>query len=405
MKLLVVTQYFYPENFRVNELVTELVARGHEVDVLTGLPNYPHGRFFEGYGWRGPRRERLLGAIVRRVPMLARGNGKAIRLALNYLSFAMSASLAALVSIPRNYDAIFVFEPSPITVGLPALVAARRSNAPVLFWVLDLWPESLRATGAVTNEPIIKAVGVMVRGIYARCSLILAQSRGFFSSIAAHGVDPGRLRYFPNWIEADYEKAAPPAARAGDGTFRIVYAGNIGTAQDFPAIIEAASMLAERAPQVRWVIAGDGRMAPWVRDQVERRGLAGKMQLLGQLPGESMPALFATADALLVALRPDPIFSLTIPGKVQSYLAAGKPLLAMLDGEGARVVEDAGAGLVARAGDPHSLAACVIELVSRGAQEVASMGLRGQEYAMREFGRQQLFDKLEAWLHECSNKS
>lgn len=401
MKLLVVSQYFFPENFRVNELVAELVRRGHEVTVLTGMPNYPQGRFFEGYGWRGPRHELFAGAKVLRVPLIPRGKGGGLRLVLNYLSFALFASLVAFWRLPREHDAIFVFEVSPVTVGLPAIVAAWRSKAPILFWVLDLWPQSLLATGAVRAGWLLKLVAQGVRWIYSRCELVLGQSRAFLDSIHELGADPVRLRYFPNWIEAEYEAAPSTAKVIRQGEFRIVYAGNIGVAQDFPAIIEAAALLAETAPHVRWVLAGDGRLFHWVKSEIYRRGLVGKFELLGQLPSACMPKLFASADALLVTLRADPVFSLTIPGKVQSYLASGKPVLAMIDGEGARVVVESGAGLVAAAGDSSQLARLAIQLAEMPVNDLAAMGLRARQYAMREFGRQKLFDRLEGWLQEA----
>jgi glycosyltransferase involved in cell wall biosynthesis len=401
LKLLVVTQYFHPENFRVNELVAEMVKRGHEVTVLTGLPNYPQGRFFEGYGWHGPKRELFAGATVFRVPLIPRGNGGGLRLVLNYLSFALFASLAALWRLPRQQDVIFVFEVSPVTVGLPAIVAAWRSNAPILFWVLDLWPQSLQATGVVRADWAIKLVARGVRWIYSHCELVLGQSHAFLDNIRELGVASIRLRYFPNWIEAEYEAMPPLPDTAEEDEFRIVYAGNIGIAQDFPAIIEAATLLAKSSPSVRWVLAGDGRLTTWVKAEVSKRGLADKFEFLGQLPSACMPELFAGAGALLVTLRSDPVFSLTIPGKVQSYLASGRPILAMIDGEGARIIKDSDGGLTAAAGDSAQLARLAMQLVAMPADELAAMGQRARQFALREFGRQLLCDRLEGWLQEA----
>ncbi len=402
MKLLVVTQYFHPENFRVNELVAEMVRRGHEVTVLTGLPNYPQGRFFPGYGCSGPWRQQITGAQVFRVPLFPRGQSNSWHLAMNFLSFAFSASLAALIRIPREQDAIFVFEPSPITVGLPAIAASFRCKAPIVFWVLDLWPESLEATGAVRSPWILGRMEKLVKWIYSRCHLVLGQSKGFLDNITRLGVPPVRLRYFPNWIEAGYEAVALAAERGSRNKFRIVYAGNIGAAQDFPAIIEAAEKLAQKAPQVSWIIAGDGRLSSWVKQEVATRGLQEKFEFLGQLPPQDMPELFASADVLLVALRSDPVFALTIPGKLQSYLASGKPVLAMLDGEGARVVEESGAGMVAPAGDADRLAELALRLAGMQAWELEQMGSQARGYADREFGREMLFERLENWLQEVA---
>lgn len=404
MRLLVVSQYFWPENFRVNELVEGLVERGHQVTVLTGQPNYPTGRFFNGYNALSFREEVLLGAKILRVPMLARGSGRALQLVLNYLSFALSASLAARIRLSGSFDAIFVFEVSPVTVGLPAIVASRRFSAPILFWVLDLWPESLQATGAVNNPHLLSLIAKGVRWIYAQCAQVLVQSRAFNARIEALGFPSERIRYLPNWTEGDYEQPREGTAsvQRNANEFCIVYAGNIGAAQDFPAVVEAATLLAQELPQARWVIAGDGRMSQWLKDEVTRRGLARRFDFLGQLPPLRMPDLFAGADALLVSLRSDPVFALTIPGKVQSYLASGRPVLAMLDGEGARVVVESGAGLAVASGDARSLADSAKALAGMTSTQREEMGYRGREYAQREFGRQAIFDRLEDWLCEAT---
>lgn len=404
MNLLVVTQYFAPESFRINDLVSGLITRGHSVTVLTGQPNYPSGNFIQGYGWRGPRREFLLGAEVVRVPLVARRGGGALRLLANYLSFAFFASLAARFRVRGSFDAVLVFGVSPITVGIPAAIAARRLRAPMLFWVLDLWPDSLRAAGAVRSPSILAVVGHFAKWIYSRCALVLVQSRGFEPKIIAQGVSRNRLRYFPNWIEKEYEFRETLYDSSGadlPAGFRIVYAGNIGVAQGFPEIIDAAARLAQLQPEVRWIIAGDGRMAKWVREEVSRRGLNDVMTFLGQQPPEKMPALFESADALLVSLKADPVFALTVPGKVQSYLSAGKPVLAMLDGEGARIVNEAGAGSTCGAGDVDGLVELVRTLVTMTPEKRRTMGTRGQAYAMAEFGRDTLFDRLEGWLREA----
>lgn len=405
MKILVVSQYFYPENFRINDLVDGLVERGYNVTVLTGQPNYPEGRFPDGYGWFGSRRETIRAVEVIRVPLVARGSSRAFRLVLNYLSFALFASLATFFRVPGRFDAIFVFAPSPVTVGIPAYFARRRFGAPILFWVLDLWPESLAATGAIQSPVVLRLVGHFVRWVYQQCNYVLVQSKGFFGNVAELGVPVERIRYFPNWIESEYlsmDSYRDEAETQSDRLdFRIVFAGNIGAAQDFPTILDAAEIVTSKMPNVRWVIAGDGRLAAWVHSEVERRGLGRQFEFLGQLPPARMPAIFATADALLVALRADPVFSLTIPGKTQSYLAAGKPVLAMLDGEGAKMLSESGGGLACGAGDAKALAALVFKLSAMSAEQRQAMGLSGQTYALREFGRDLLFERLEGWFAEA----
>jgi colanic acid biosynthesis glycosyl transferase WcaI len=398
VKVLVVSQYFWPEDFRVNDLVAGFVERGHEVTVLTGLPNYPGGRFFPGYGLKGPWREHYAGATVLRVPLLARGGAGGIRLLLNYLSFVVFGIWGAVFRLRGPFDFIFVSEVSPITVGIPAAFARWRFRAPILFWVLDLWPETLSALGVVRSPRILNAVSALVRWIYARCSRVLVQSRAFVPEVLRHGVAKERVLYFPNWVESAYisadtvASAATPAVPRG---FTVMFAGNIGEAQDFPAIIDAAELL--KNTEVCWLIVGDGRIAERAKQDVVSRGLQHRVRFLGRHPADQMPALFAGADALLVSLRRERIFALTIPGKVQSYLASGRPVLAMLDGEGAKVVEEARAGFVCAAGDAQALAANVLKLAALPPEDREKLGANGRRYAKEHFERQHLFDQLQDW--------
>lgn len=403
MRILIVSQYFWPENFRINDLAAGLRERGHEVSVLTGYPNYPSGRIFEGYGFLRRCREDYGGIKVHRVPLFPRGSGRGWRLALNYLSFVFFASLWGPFICREKYDLIFVYEPSPVTVGIPAAVLKKIKRAPLFFWVLDLWPESLSATGALREGPALRAVDRLVRRIYARCDRLLIQSQSFGSYLERQGVAREKIVYFPNWAEALFEEAAlqpePGAGRdEGDfpGGFRVVFAGNIGAAQDFPTILRAAELLQQRCPDIRWIIVGGGRMEPWVREQVGLRGLSEIVFLAGEHPLEDMPRFFARADVMLVTLRDDPIFALTIPGKLQSYLACGRPVAAALDGEGARVIRESGAGLAAPAEDAAALAEAVERLYRLPAEERDGMGQRGRDYYRRHFRREMLFDRLEA---------
>src|SRR5262245_28638700 len=263
MNILIVTQYFWPENFRINDLALGLRNRGHKVTVFTGKPNYPDGRFIPGYGFFERSSDNFERIPVIRVPLVPRGNGGAVRLVLNYLSFALFACILAPFRCKGGFDAIFVFEPSPITVGLPALVLKRFKRAPVLFWVQDLWPESLSATGAVRAPLILGAVARLVRLIYRHCELILVQSRAFIEPIAAFGIDRARIRYYPNSAEELY-RVVDSATGADSGIrlpsgFRVMFAGNIGAAQDFATILEAAQRLKDEG-DIHWVIVGDGRM-------------------------------------------------------------------------------------------------------------------------------------------------
>lgn len=402
MRLLVVTQYFWPENFRVNDLVAELVRRGHQVTVLTGRPNYPAGEFFADFVANPQAFNVYAGAKVVRVPHLARGKG-GLRLMLNYASFALSATCAGLWKLRgKPFDAIFCYEPSPITVGLPAAAMRAVKKAPLTFWVLDLWPETLHAIGVVKSAAILSAVGKLVTFIYRRCDLILAQSRSFIPQIRKYAGPESRVEYFPSWAEAEYDMAevAPaPEVDSRQGTFSVMFAGNIGDAQDFPAILAAAELLKETT-SVRWLIVGDGRLSSWLAQEVKARGLEHCVHLLGRFPVERMASFFKRADALLVSLKDEAIFSMTIPGKLQSYLAAGQPVIAMLNGEGADVVERAGAGLTCAAGDHHGLAKAVLQMAAMTQQQRETLGQNGLGASHAQFNRATLIGQLEQWLDE-----
>ena len=414
MKLLIVTQYFWPENFRINDLALGLREKGHEVQILTGIPNYPGGRFFTGYNFSGPLFETYEDIPVFRVPFIPRGNGTRIRLVLNYFSFVFFACLLAPLRRLGSIDLIFIYEPSPITVCLPALLLKRLKSAPIMFWMQDLWPESLSATGAISSEKILKMVDILVRFIYRGCERILVQSRTFIEPVKRQDGDPNRILYFPNSAEELYqpvviEKDAPEGAIMPEG-FCVTFAGNIGAAQDFETILNAAERLKEHK-YIHWVIIGDGRMFQWVKRQVIKRRLSETVHLLGRYPAEAMPRFFALSDVLLVILKKEPIFALTIPSKVQSYLACAKPIIAALDGEGARVIKEAGAGVTCPAENPKALTEAVLNLYNVSEKDRKEMGKKGRSYFEKHFEREMLIDRLDGWMkalvtqrHEVTKK-
>jgi len=403
VRLLVLTQYFWPENFLINDVVAGLVARGHEVVVHTGLPNYPGGRHFDGYGALGPFREEYRGARVRRVPLVLRGSGGAVRLVLNFLSFAASATLLAPFAARGRFDAILVYEPSPMTIGVPARALRALKRAPLAFWVQDLWPESLSATGAVRNGAILALVEALIRWIYRGCDRVLVQSEAFIPSVEAHGVPRSRIRYLPNSADPFYRRisASVNDAEASElpSGFRVMYAGNIGAAQDFPTILAAAELL-KGGQDIHWIVLGDGRMRPWVEEEVRTRGLGATFHLLGARAPERMPRYFAHADVLLATLRREPIFAYTIPSKIQSYIACGRPVIAALEGEGGRIIREAGAGWVVPPEDPKALADAVLAARALAKPELDAMGSRGELWFREHFEREKLLSRLESFLAE-----
>ena len=406
MKLLVVTQYFWPENFRINDLVTDLVARGHEVTVLTGKPNYPDGETFKEFLSTPSNYNHYNGAKIIRVPMLARGKGS-ISLFLNYISYAVSASIFGVWALrKKKFDSIFTYAPSPITVGIPAITIRAIKKIPLVFLVLDLWPESLEAVGIVRSKLILKCVGLLVSFIYTRCDLILAQSKSFIPRIKEYARIDSPIEYFPSWAESvitmqDVQPA--PEIDSKMGVFKVMFAGNIGEAQDFPAILAAADRL-RKYKKIQWLIIGDGRKADWVKEKILQMGLDEHVLMLGRYPVERMPSFFQHADALLVTLKDELIFSMTIPAKLQAYLAAKKPILGMLNGEGAEIIQRSGAGISCAAGDDKALAATVLKLYEMDAESRDALGRNGFEFGIKEFDRFKLINQLESWLKNLTYK-
>jgi colanic acid biosynthesis glycosyl transferase WcaI len=400
MNILIITQYFWPESFRNNDVIAGLRERVHDVTVLTGIPNYPAGKFFPGYTYFNKRMDDYQGIRVRRVPILPRGKGGTIKLIINYLSFMLGAAILGPFYCRKRYDLIF-FSLSPFTEGIPAIIFKKLHRAKAVYWAQDIWPESLSSTGTIRSGYLLRLIQYFIRMIYSNCDMVLMQSRVFTSYIEREGISKEKIRYFPNSAEELYKQVtlprdAPEHSLMPTG-FRIVFAGNIGAAQDFGTILSAAEAIREYK-DIHWVIIGDGRLRSWVEDQVKIRNLSDTVHLIGRYPVEDMPRFFSLADALLVTLKKEPIFALTIPGKVQSYLACARPIIAALDGEGARIVDEAGAGLSCPAENPEQLSQTVLKLYHMSGSERDRMARNGREYFERNFERNVLLDKLDGLL-------
>ncbi len=393
MRVLLVTQYFYPENFKSNDVAFEIARRGYDVTVLTGLPNYPGGKVFDGYGIFRKRKETINGVKVLRTLVVPRGKGGGVRLALNYMSWAFIASVwAFFMSLFNRYDAVIVHETSPITQGFPALVVKWMRRVPMYFWVLDLWPESLQAAGNINNRHVLGFFAWVAKLMYRNSEKILISSRGFRESILDKGDFEDKLVYFPNWAE-DVFAASPdvPVPALPDG-FKVMFAGNVGEAQDFDNVLRAAMLL--KGTGVRLIILGDGRKKAWADSFVAENDLEDVVFMMGRHPLETMPVFFSQADVLFLSLKNDYIFSLTAPAKLQAYMASGKPVLAMVDGEARNLIEDAECGLSCAAGDYEAFAQCVLTIKSMSADERDEMGRKGLEYFDRNFRKDKCIDKL-----------
>jgi glycosyltransferase involved in cell wall biosynthesis len=398
MKILLISQYFYPENFKINDLIFSLKERGHEITVLTGKPNYPKGDFFDGYSWNSSDLEIINDIPVFRTNLFPRGNGGAVSLFLNYISFAI-LSLFKIRKIKGPFDVIFVYQTSPVTVGIPAVFAKKLFKAPIYFWVQDLWPESLKAAGGIKNLYILSFFNSLTKWIYNNSRKVLIQSNGFREYILNQGITDDKIIFYPNLTESFYKPVKEVKEYQEffqNEFFNIVFAGNIGEAQSFKTIIGAIDNIKELPVKV--IVIGDGRYKETALRLIKEKDLESHFNFIGSFPPTEMPKFFSQADALLVSLKKNKIFSLTIPAKIQSYLACGKPVIASLDGVGAKIITDANCGVVSPAENTLLLSEKTRELMTLDKSKYHEMGLNARAYYEKAFDRTALLEKLEVIL-------
>ncbi len=388
-RILICTNHFFPETFRCNDMAFELANRGYDVTVLTAIPDYPKGKYFDGYGVFCRRRETVNGVKVIRGFIIPRGNGGGIRLLLNYLSFFISSIILSIyVGLFKRFDQVIVHETSPVMIGVPGVIAKKLQRIPMLFWVLDLWPESLKAAGGINNRHVLGMFESLTKWIYRNSDKILMSSKGFETSILKKGDFSDKLVYFPNWADRALGQIENGELKIDNfewpNGFIVMFAGNMGEAQDFDHIMEAALKL-KNHQDIHFVFVGDGRKRPWVESYCMDHNLQDTVHWVGRHPIEAMPFFFEKADIMLMTLMDIEIFNLTAPAKLQAYMSAGKPILAMMNGEGPRIIEDAKCGLSVPAGDSSALADAILQLSKMDKTYLMKMGGNGKLYQMIHF--------------------
>ena len=403
--MLVVSQYYWPEGFRINDVTRSLVDRGIHVDVLTGKPNYPGGRIYDGYRLWGCESEEFHGVQINRVPLIPRGKNSKVQLAINYLSFIFfGLIIGPWLERGKRYDVVFVYGLSPLLLAIPALFIGWIKKAPVIIWVQDLWPQSLSATGYIRNRWLLWLVELAVRFIYRHADMILVQSQAFIKPVGTLAGDTP-VEYYPNSVDPSFALPAinEPPDVAGLGTdFSVMFAGNIGRAQAVEVIVDAAIRLKDYE-DIQFVVLGDGSRREWMLQQVAEFNL-NNLHLPGRFPVETMPGFMQKASALLVTLSDQEIFAYTVPNKVQAYMAAGRPIIACLPGEGVRLVEEAGAGIGVQAEDGEALAAAILQLYKMPYSAREEMGRKGRAYFYEFFDHEKLVDQLISHLQAVINK-
>lgn len=400
MKILIVSQYFWPEDFKVNDIAFDFVQKGHDVTVLTAKPNYPQGKFYKGYGFFSNRKEEYKGVKIIRTPIVPRRSGGALFLALNYVSFIFFAFFTSRFRIKGDFDIIFCHLTSPITSALPAIWLKKRFKIPLVIWVLDLWPESVASTTNIKSKLFYKYLSKLVSYIYDKSDHILVSSRNFIESIKGRVTNQDiPITYFPNWaedvfIQRQNESYDLPQLPAG---FNIMFAGNIGEAQDFESIVNAAKHTLDY--EINWLIVGDGRKYEWLKSEIEKNQLT-NISLIGRFPLQAMPSFFKKADAMLVSLKNEPNFELTVPAKIQAYMASGKIILGMINGEANQLINESGCGYAVAAADYKALSDKAIALRNLNLSERQVMEAQAKNYYQKHFSKPMLFQKLEDLLKD-----
>jgi glycosyltransferase involved in cell wall biosynthesis len=397
MRLLVITQYFDPEEFRINELVYHLVKKGHKVDVITGIPNYPNGKFYKGYNLRKRFYQDSSGLNIVRVPIFPRANGKALALLLNYISFVFSATFYfRKLTKTKSYDFIIGNQLSPVTSILPIFIF-NSSTIPVLTWVLDIWPESFNATFKRRIKIIDRVVYNLSRKVYESSDLLLVTSPIFKKYLKQNFKVKNDIIFFPNWIESNFESSKGTTIDFDlPSGFNVVFAGNIGEAQGFDEILKSIELL--KKEPINWIIVGDGRMKNWMTEQKEKLQLC-NLFLYDRKPVKMMKDLYLKSDCLLLPLKGGSLISETIPGKLPGYLTAGKPILGILNGDGKKIINNNQLGIACSAGDYTELALNAKRLSKMSVGELKILGENCLRYSRR-FDRNSLFQKFEEILLE-----
>ncbi|MGH4052334.1 MAG: glycosyltransferase family 4 protein [Clostridium sp.] len=408
--ILVIAQYFYPEQFRINDICTQWVKRGYRVTVITGIPNYPQGKYYKGYGLFSRRMEMYNGIKVIRIPLIPRGKSS-IMLALNYLSFVVSGLFWNIFTKVKA-DYVFIFEVSPMTQALPGVWYAKKRKIPCYLYVQDLWPQNVEIITGITNKHIIGAIGKMVDYIYANCSKIFTTSNSFVSSIESRGVPIENIEYWPQYAEDFYkplnkmcgynnsEHKITIKEIPNDKRFNIIFAGNIGLAQGLDILPKASSFIKQKNlnREIRFNIVGDGRYKEMLIKIVNDSGLADMFNFIEKQPATRIPEFMAASDAAFLCLSGGPLFSMTIPAKLQSYMACGIPILASASGETDKIIKQSNSGLCSPAGDPSKLSDIIVELSNQSSQRLSELGTNARNYYDDNFNKEELLNRMDKYF-------
>lgn len=397
MKILVVCQYYYPENFQITPICEQLVADGYAVTVLTGLPNYPTGIVPEEYK-TGHRDEYINGVHVIRCLEIGRKKG-ALYLAVNYLSYVISAS-RMIHKLEPDFDLVFVYQLSPVLMAIPGILYAKKRNVPLFLYCCDLWPESMKLYIKSENNPLFQFTEFLSKKIYRSSDKIACQSSSFLPYLSkTHNIPENKLIYLPAFADESY---LTQNFTSENHVVDIVFLGNLGIAQNLTAVLKAVEMIKDvKGFKVHFV--GDGTCLNEMKSYVEEHRLSDIVVFYGRRPVEEMPVFYKLADACLVSLKADNQIGLTLPSKVQGYMAAGKPIIGMIDGSAKDVIEESGCGICVQADDIEGLAAAMKDFIANK-KRYEDCGEKGRAYFKENFSKKIFMQKLERMFSALTNK-
>lgn len=395
-RVLLVAQNFYPEFFKSNDIASDLVERGYKVDVLAGIPNYPEGVFYKGYGIFRRRVDKYNGAKVYRVYQIPRGRKPgALRLSLNYLSFAFCSTFWVLFFFlfKRRYDAIIVHQTSPITQAWPALMLGRLRSIPIYTWVLDIWPDSVSAFMSKPRKCISAPLNWFTNRVYRRSKRILISSPGFRQLVNRDHNFDDKIVYYPNWCEDILAMESRDVPQLRDG-FRIMMAGNLSDATGLDGVVEVIKRTSVN-PNIQWVFVGGGNREEWLRERIDKEGLSKCCSVLGRFPFECMPSLYKQADVMFISLKPTTFQHLeqTIPARLQSYIAAGKPVVGMIGEGAANLIKEIDCGICVDAGAVEACATKILQIAADPSQ-LQRWGNNARSYYLKHYTRARCIDRL-----------
>ncbi len=393
--ILIICQYFYPEQFRINDMAFEWVKRGYKVTVVTGIPNYPEGKFYPGYSWFKNTKETVNGVEIHRIPLIARGSSK-LGLIANYFSFPFFGFWWNLFTKIKA-DEVFMFETSPMNQCKVGVRYAKKHNVPCYLYVQDLWPENVEMITGIHSPLIVKPIERMVRKIYKGCTHIWGTSPSFVQGIRKY-VDPSeedKVSFWPQYAEEFYQ----PAPKKEHEGFNVIFTGNIGQAQGLEILPLAAKKIRDqRIKNIRFTIVGDGRARKILENAITQNGVWDMFEFVGRVQPQEIPNLLATGDAAFISFADDELFAKTIPAKLQSYMACAMPIIASARGETARIIKEADCGICSDIGDAEELAVSIIAMSHMPKERLEQLGTNAHMYNLEHFNKKKLMDEMDRYL-------